>query len=440
MYRRFLMDIYVVQPGDDIFAIAEKYGVTVTRLIQDNGLENPYDLVIGQTIVIAYPKQTHTVQQGDSLTSIAEAYGIPLMKLLRNNPFLLDREYIYPDETIVISYNTIGKIATNGFTYPYINTNTLKKALLNLTYLSVYNYRVTEEGDITAYYDDSEIIQLAKIYGVIPLMMTTTLTPQGEPNMEAAYNVLSNEEYQYRNIDNMINVIKTKGFYGVNIIFNFLNSENQKLYLDYLSRVSERFSREGFLLIITINNAILNTSSESPFEQLDFLTISQLVNNIVFLNLTWGTKYGPPSPISSIYNIRIFLDYLITTVSPDKILLGTSLISYDWELPYIAEQSSVHSLTLYSSLRLANDVDATILFDVVSQTPYFHYNQYSLDVSAQHIVWSIDARSIDSLNKLGTEYEINGTGLWNIMIYYPQLWLLFYSQYEIHQYIPDSLI
>ena len=434
------MDIYVVQPGDDIYLIAEKYNVTVSKLIQDNGLENPYSLIVGQALVIAHPKQTYTVQEGDSLTSIADAYGISLIQLLRNNPYLFNREYIYPGETIVISYNTSGTIETNGFIYPFISRDTLIKALPNLTYLSVYNYRITSDGSITAYYDDSDIIQLAKEYGVIPLMMTTTLTPQGEPNLEAAVNILQNVELQERNLDNILNVIKEKGFYGVNIIFNFINETNQKLYQDFVSRASKRFSAEGYLLVITINYNIVNVNNEISFEHIDYSSIGQDVNNMIFLNLTWGTNYGPPSPVNSIYNLKIFLEYLITLVSPDKIILGTPLISYDWALPYEPGSSSAGALTLSSSLGLANDVSATILFDEVAQAPYFYYNQYNLGASVQHIVWTIDARSIDSLNNLVFEYGLRGTGLWNIMIYYPQVWLIYYSQYEIQKYIPESIV
>lgn len=46
------MDIYVVQNGDTINSIADKFGISVERLISDNGIINPSTLVVGQTIVI----------------------------------------------------------------------------------------------------------------------------------------------------------------------------------------------------------------------------------------------------------------------------------------------------------------------------------------------------------------------------------------------------
>ena len=65
------MDIHVVQPGDTMYRLAQQYGVSMERLLQDNQLQNPSQLVVGQTVVIRYPALTHTVKAGDSLYSIA---------------------------------------------------------------------------------------------------------------------------------------------------------------------------------------------------------------------------------------------------------------------------------------------------------------------------------------------------------------------------------
>ncbi|WP_243117193.1 LysM peptidoglycan-binding domain-containing protein [Lacrimispora algidixylanolytica] len=43
------MTIHVVQSGETINSIAEKYKIPVARLILDNGIQNPDKLAIGQT-------------------------------------------------------------------------------------------------------------------------------------------------------------------------------------------------------------------------------------------------------------------------------------------------------------------------------------------------------------------------------------------------------
>jgi spore germination protein len=142
------MDIYIVQPGDNIESIAQKYGITVERLISDNGMINPYALVVGQAIVILYPTQTYTVQQDDTLATIADNNGISLMQLMRNNLLLYDREYIYPTESLAISYNTVKDVQVVGYSYAFLSRDILIRALPYLTFLSIFNYRITENADI----------------------------------------------------------------------------------------------------------------------------------------------------------------------------------------------------------------------------------------------------------------------------------------------------
>jgi spore germination protein len=430
------MDIYVVQPGDTIDSIAEKYGVTPEKLIQDNEID-PDRLVPGQSIVIVYSAQTYTVQEGDTLSSIASDSGITVMQLIRNNPFLLDREFIFPGETLVISYNTNGKIVTNGFSYPFISRAILRKTLPYLTYLTVINYTAAGNGELLSNFDDSEIIKMTKEYNVVPLMMITTLTTQGAPNLEAAFSVLLKEEYQDRLIDDMLNVLKTKGYHGINIVFNYMNAANQGLYQSFLTKISDRLGKEGYIVFVTINPNIKNTDTEISYEKIDYSIISPLVNGIIFLQFIWGINSEPPAPISSIANLRALVDYVVSLMSPDKVIIGKPIVGYDWELPYLPGKTTAHALTVNSALSMAYDAGAKIQFDEISQTPYFRYIQFSFGTPIEHIVWFIDARSINALFLLISEYGLNGTGIWNIMVYVPQLWLIINSQYEIVKILPE---
>lgn len=424
------MLIHVVQSGETIESIANYYGISVTRLIMDNGLINPYNLVIGQCIVIVYPELTYTVKEGDTLTDIANLYNVTIMQLLQNNPFLSERD-INPGDIIIISYNKKGKITTHGNTVPYINKDTLRKTLPYLTYLSVLNYTLTKEGDIITYYDDTELIQITKEYGTLPLMLLTTLTVQGEANIAIAYDILLSEEFQNRQIANILNILGTKGYYGVNISFQYISQLNLQLYESYLTNISKQLTKEGYLVFVTINPDINNVLQEVRFAQVDYSILNRLAQNIIFMSYEWATNVNPPSPISSIYNLEVFLDYINNYILPDKTIIGLATIGYDWELPYAAGFSSVTSMTLDRVIELAVNVEAIIQFDEISQTPYFTYVNNIDDQQISHIVWFIDARSINALLELVSKYELQGTNIWNITVYNTQLWLIINSQYEI---------
>lgn len=432
------MIIHVVQPGDTIESIANKYEISTEKLIQINDLINPYSLVIGQTIVIAYPDKVYTVQEGDSLMSIANSHSVSIMQLLRNNPDLSSREFIYPGETIIISYPTIGKLQTNGYAFTYINSEILRKTLPFLTYLTIFNYTTTKEGEIISYEDDTEIIRIAKEYQVIPLMMVTTLAIQGDPNIITAYNILLNEEYQERNINNILYIVKSKGYYGINLVLYYMNISNQSLYEKFITKVSNRLRSEGFLLFVTINPNITVEDTIINFERINYSVYNTLVDNITFMNFIWGTNYGPPMPISSVQHMRILLDYVVPMVSTNILNIATPVIGYDWRLPYESGDSSAASITLNSAISLAHDANVPIYFDEPSQTPYYEYQMLNFGNPEQHIVRFEDARTINSILELVNEYKLIGSGIWNVMVYFAQLWFIIISQYDIEKLLSDT--
>jgi spore germination protein len=251
------MIIHVVEPGDTLQMIAEYYGTSVPILIQDNALSEPDNLVVGQCIVIVYPALTYTVVEGDTLIAIANSHNVTLMQLLQNNPFLNEQDYLNIGDRIVISFDRIGTIATHGNALPYINQATLRKTLPYLTYISVVNYTATDTGEIVSYYDDMEIIQTAKEYNVIPLMFLTTLTLQGEANIRTAYEILLNEEIQNRLIENVIRILREKGFYGLNLSFEHVSEANLPFIESAASRIANRLREEGFLAFATINPKLM---------------------------------------------------------------------------------------------------------------------------------------------------------------------------------------
>jgi spore germination protein len=425
------MTIHTVRIGDTIDSIADQYGMSVRRLILDNGLSEPYELVIGQAIVIAIPEQTYTVQEGDSLSSIAEINNITILQLLRNNPYLSDREYIFPGEPLVISYDNKGrKITTNGYANVFINRDTLRKTLPFLTYLSIFGNRTINNAELVTI-DDEELILMAKGYGVAPIMMLSTLTLQGRSNYEAAYRILSSEDLSNKLIENILNTLKLKGYYGLNYTYLFINQLTQNLYRNFTNKLVSRLNDEGFPVFITFAPSNIFLDSTLTFERFDYLEIALNPNSITIMNYNWSFTYAPPSPVASISVIKDFLNYMIKQIEPTKIEVGFPLIGYNWELPFVFGVSKAVSLTLNSALTLAKEVNAVILFDEVSQTPFFEYTEYKNGIPRMHIVWFIDARSIVSLLATISDYRLKGPGFWNIMDFNDPLWVIINSQYEI---------
>jgi spore germination protein len=428
------MLIHVVKAGDTLQSIAEYYGTPVEKLIRDNALEPLATLVVGQCIVITYPKEVYVAKEGDTLSEIAASNNVTEMQLLMNNPQISVNGRIEPGEVIILDYNRKGYITTHGNTVPFINKETLRRTLPYLSYLSILNYTATAEGNIITFYDDTEVIQLAKEYQVVPLLLLTTLTLQGEANIGIGYDILLNQGFQNRQIENVLTILRTKGYSGVNLSLEYITTSNLQLYEGYLTNIANRLGQEGYLIFVTVNPNITEVGGEVHFAQVDYALLSSVSNSIIFMTYEWAKNINPPAPIGSIRNVDAFLTYLSQSISMKDVIIGLPTLGYDWELPYFIDVSRVSSLTGDRVIDLAREVGAAIQFDEVSQTPYFRYIFNDGVNQVAHIVWFIDARSINALLDLGVEYNILGISVWNITIFNPQLWLIINSQYEIIKY------
>lgn len=67
---------YIVEPGDSLSGIANRFGVNVATILWENGLTTKSKLKLGQKILIPPTSGVmHTVKKGDSLLKIAKLYG-----------------------------------------------------------------------------------------------------------------------------------------------------------------------------------------------------------------------------------------------------------------------------------------------------------------------------------------------------------------------------
>ena len=422
------MILHVVQAGETIDTIAQEYGKSVESIIQDNELANPYSLAVGQAIVIVYPKEVYTIQEGDTLEGIAIAHNVSLMQLLRNNPYLSDREFIFPGETIVISYDDTDNpdITTNGYAFPYINQAILRKTLPFLTYLSIFSYSISAEGELNNI-DDMEIINLAKAYGVAPIMVISSITATGAASNDILHSLLNDQEKVNLLIDNILNVLRSKGYYGVNIDIPNVSPEDTPVFNSIISEISDRLHSENFKIFITITPITFEIYADPSHQIPDFTEIGMKVDGINLLSYSWGRSYDIPIEIIPFYVFRFLLNLYTKQGILEKTTVGISTIGYIWDIPYIEGTSNATSITDTNAVILASELNATIYFNQMNLTSYFYLFKYDNN----SFVYFNDARGIDARAKLVPEYGLEGITIWNIMNYFAQLFLIINTQYTI---------
>lgn len=424
------MIIYVVRRGDTLNSIAAQYGVSAGLVAELNGIENAGGLVVGEALVIRIPRTVHTVQNGETLYGIAVNYGVSVNTLLQNNPNLLERTISSGDE-IVIAYDDekLGTIRINGYAYPFINTAVLRSVLPFLTSLTIFGYGFDEDGNLDEP-DDEKIIAMAYEYSAIPVMLISAMRG-GVFNTALASAVFRNPTAQENLINNILNTMRTKGYRGLDIDFEFIEPDDAQVYLDFVRNVTERLNAEGFTVNVDLAPKISADQEGLLYEAHNYAQLGRIADTVLLMTYEWGYMYSEPMAVAPITSVRRVLDYAVTEIAPEKIYMGIPNYGYDWTLPYVSGTAAT-VVGNDEAVRIAASRGAVIQFDESAQTPYFNYYD---DFKTEHEVWFEDARSISAKLRLIAEYGFLGAGYWNVMRAFVQNWQVVSALFDITKLI-----
>lgn len=420
------MFIHVVKSGESLYTIAKKYKVSQEKIISDNELNPSQYLVIGQNIVILEGVREHKVVPGQSLYSIARDYRITVSDILKSNPGLTQQ--IQPGQIIVIppKTNKLGWIYTNGYTFPNIDSEVLKKTLPYLSYISIFSYEVNEDGSLTTI-DDTEIIKQAREAGVAPMMVITNLSKEGGFSSDLVKTILNDKGIKATLTKNILDTLKNKNYYGLDIDFEYIYPQDRENYNDFLRNITKTLNDQGYTVTTALAPKEKGDKIGVLYEAHDYPVHGELVDHVIIMTYEWGYTYGPPQAVAPANEVRKVIEYAITVIPNEKIFMGVPNYGYDWTLPYV-KGTAAKTITNTEAVDIARREGGEIKYDTIALSPYFNYYD---DLEKEHVVWFEDARSIYDKLAISDYYDLGGVSYWTINKYFPQNWLVLKSLFDI---------
>jgi spore germination protein len=320
-----------------------------------------------------------------------------------------------------------GPIIVNGYAYPFINQWVLQQWTNSLTYVSSFSYGFNRNGDLIPLFDES-LIQTAYRNRVAPIMALTPLDEAGNFSNELASYVMNNEVSRNRLVNNVFNTVIRKDYYGVDFDFEFLFADDADNYVQLVSQMQQRLSPIGAVTLVALAP---KTYTEQPgllYEGHDYRGLGAAADLSLLMTYEWGYTYGPPMAVAPINNVRQVLEYGITQIPPNKILMGIPNYGYDWTLPFVQGVSKAENLSNPEAVARAASVGAQIQFDETAQTPFYEYTDSQ---GRQHVVWFEDERSLRAKLELVNEYGLAGVSFWTVMNPFPAATKLLDEMYDV---------
>ncbi|MBP1913827.1 LysM peptidoglycan-binding domain-containing protein [Lederbergia galactosidilytica] len=418
---------HTVRGGETLWGIAQKYGIQFNALLQANPhvSSHPTSLSVGTIIVI--PPRTHVVRAGETLWQIAQNYQINIQELIQAN-HIQNLNQIVPGMVLIIPFPK-PVIDVNAYT---INTGEtaaqeLREVAKYLTFIAPFVYSVKEDGTLSSLQDEA-VIQVANENQIVPMMCITNFSST-ETGTALAHHILSNQQLQNTLLDHIVQVMREKGYKGLNVDFENVQQSDREAYNQFLQGAVNRLHPLGFFVSTAVAP---KTSSEQKgllYEAHDYEAQGRIVDFVILMTYEWGYRFGPPQAISPINQMKKVIDYAVTVIPRNKIFMGFQLYARDWLLPHVEGQEA-ETFDMQEALRRALKYKVAIQYDTVAQSPYFRYTD---EQGKKHEVWYEDARSAQAKFDLVKQYHLQGISYWVLGYPFPQNWLLLSDNFTIQK-------
>jgi len=408
--------IYTVQPGDSLYRIGQKYRISIDQLRLVNGL-NETNIVPGQAILI--PLVNYTVQPGDSLFTIANMANVSVQNLQAANPAIKEN-LLQPGTTLRIP--NISNYNATSLGYYTLRSPELDQALIQdfspyITYVALFEYHMTSNGELNAV-NDLPAIEAAWRSRVAPLVTITNLTETGFSS-ELTNKVLNNPIVRNRLINNIVHLVSSRGYIGVNIDLEGNLTKDRDIFSGFLRSLRDRLKPGGYRLTIAVPP---KTNENVPWLRgYDYGAIGSVVDFMFIMAYDFHHSTSEPGPVAPLNDVKNTVQFALSRVSRKKIILGLPLYGYNWTLPY--QSNAVYpGISNQDAIQLAMRYQVPIQYSKTFESPFFRYVD---EQGAQHVVWFEDSRSISKKLQLIQQYRLEGVGAWQLTLGFSQgPWLL----------------
>lgn len=235
---------------------------------------------------------------------------------------------------------------------------------------------------------------------VTPLVANSPFKP------EIARPIFENAEAVKKNVALLLKAVEDLGADGINLDIEGIAPADRQLYNVFAVAIVKAFHEKG--LIVTADlpaktsdapNSVWGGWADYPFLAKHFDQLQLMV-----YDEHWSA--GSPGPIASIPFVRAVLDYAVTVIPKEKIVLGMPFYGYDWP-----EKGTASEVTAVKSQEMLKSLNIKPQWDSQAQSYWF---KYETPEGGKRTVYYESARTLKTRLDIAREYGIAGVSIWRV--------------------------
>lgn len=322
----------------------------------------------------------------------------------------LVQSILYPSKT-VLGYTTYYYIGDSSSYNSIINHSQAIDSIATDTYImdSIGNIKGSVPYNQVSYANDNKI----KTYAMV----------SNSFNADTAKGVLENSKNRQKLINNILQSLKSNNYKGVNIDIENVYYYDRSYFTTFMRELYNTLNPQGFEVTIALPAKTSDSMWQSWIGAYDYAEIAKVSDKIVLMTYDEHWSGGEPGAIASIGWVQNVINYAITVIPRDKILLGLAAYAYDWT----SNGAKAKSYGISQAYNMASQKGAQVKWDSAAKSPYFNYTDSS---GIYHTVYFENSTSISYKLDIVNNYDLGGVSIWRLGLENSDYWEIISNKFN----------
>lgn len=271
--------------------------------------------------------------------------------------------------------------------------------------ISLFWYRLDSEGSIRKYQyakEDQSLITYAQDNNVKVLALIANLPDNGDWDSDRVGLVISTAEARAAHIKEIMDLVETKGFDGINIDYEFLRDSQMEDFSAFIKELAGALHAEDKILAVAIHAQ--SPGGATRGQDMRALQVADILAYMTYDEHWETSKAGPVASLPWVEKVLMHARSL--GVDEKKIYIGLPLYGYDW-----ADGQRADGREYDDIVRIANREGTEVRFDATAASPMLSYTDSE---GTERELWFENAQSFEAKLNLARESGLGGVHLWRL--------------------------
>jgi spore germination protein YaaH len=206
-------------------------------------------------------------------------------------------------------------------------------------------------------------------------------------------------------IQAILSLAKTARLTGINLDFEGIFPGDRDAYTDFVADLAAQLHAADSMLMLSVPAKSADDPGDDWTWPYDYAAIGKTADFIQVMTYDENVPGEPAGPVAGIDWMKADLDYAVTQITPDKLLLGLPAYGYDFDV----SDDTGATVEWKDTQALVKSTGAKPVYDPASESEYFNYVASD---GSHHQVWYEVKQGIQDKAHLAVTLNLAGVSMW----------------------------